>query len=76
MAKKNGYKGEKVTILTKIEDIENRADVFPGTGDIAEVLKDFDKLIKRQQKQINSLENKIKSIDTRESRRHVVFGQG
>lgn len=74
MAKENEYKGEKVTILTKIEDIENNADVFPGTGDVAEVLKDMYKLIKRQQKQINSLENKVKSIDTRERNRHVVFG--
>jgi len=75
MEKKRNKSAERVSIKSKIEDIENNAGVFPGNRGVAEVLKDFDKLIKRQQRQINSLENKIKRIDTRESRRHVVFCQ-
>lgn len=74
MAKKNEKSVAKVSIKSQIDDIEDNAGIFPGTADIAKVLKDIYETIQKQQKQIQKLDKKVKSIDTRERKRNVVFG--
>jgi hypothetical protein len=72
MPKKNRYEEPKVNIENEIYDIERYAIFSPGHSGIAKVLREFNKIIKSQQKQIKRLEGLFAVNDAGKTKSSVV----